>query len=236
MGAEPATGTGAGEGGSAGMTARDLLPRLYDQLRAIARQRMALERARGVGHTLPPTALVHEAFARLVRADASESATGPAAGQEGGPGPAAGGHAAPGGDGGWRDQREFFLAASREMERVLVDHARAKFAAKRGGDPRSASGWKRVPMDVLDLAEGAEPAAAVALRDAILRLEEEDPQAAAVVRLRFFAGLSAEQAASALGVSERTVVRDWAYARAFLAAEMAGRDGVEGGAAEADDR
>jgi predicted DNA-binding protein (UPF0251 family) len=213
------------------MTARDLLPRLYDQLRAIARQRMALERARGAGHTLPPTALVHEAFARLVRGDAGESATDPV-GHEAGAGPAAAGHAAPGGGGGWRDQREFFLAASREMERVLVDHARAKFAAKRGGDPRSAAGWKRVPMDVLDLAEGAEPAAAVALRDAILRLEEEDPQAAAVVRLRFFAGLSAEQAALALGVSERTVVRDWAYARAFLAAELAGGDEVEGGTAD----
>jgi RNA polymerase sigma factor (TIGR02999 family) len=220
MSVEPGAGAGSGGESPEGMAARDLLRRVYDQLRTVARRRMALERARGVGHTLPPTALVHEALLRMMPdGGGSPLPAGPGRADRGA-GPAADVPAVADGAGQWRDQREFFLAASREMERVLVDHARAKFAAKRGGDPRSAAGWKRVPMDVVDLAEGADPGPALALRGAILRLEEEDPEAAAVVRLRFFAGLSAEQTALALGVSERTVVRDWAYARAFLAAEL----------------
>ena len=171
----------------------ELLASVYDQLRAVARQRMALERGGGggAGHTLQPTAVVHEAYARLARDPAAA----------------------------WPDQREFFFAAAREMERVLIDHARHKFAQKRGGDPL-AGGARRIPLDVVDLARSEDAPAAVALNRAVLRLEKEDPQAAAVVRLRFFAGLSADQTALALGISERTVVREWAFARAFLAAEM----------------
>jgi len=181
-----------------------LFPLVYDQLRAVARQRMAMERSFGAGHTLQPTAVVHEAFARLARDPQAEN--------------------------NWKDQREFFLAAAREMERVLIDHARAKFAQKRGGDP-AAGGHIRIPLDVLELARSADGGSALALHEALLRLEEEEPQAAAVVRLRFFAGLSAPEAAKALGISERTVVREWTFARAFLAAELQGEDESGGGAA-----
>ncbi|MBX3358170.1 MAG: hypothetical protein KF745_07060 [Phycisphaeraceae bacterium] len=190
--------------------AGDLLPLVYEQLRAIARQRMALERHAGAGHTLQPTALVHEAFARLSR-EADHPPGEPAA-------PAT-----------WHDHRQFFLAAAREMERVLVDHARIKFAAKRGGDPSQSGGWKRLPVDIIELAQPERGGDVLALRDALLRLEQEDPQAAAVVRLRFFAGLSTEQTALALGVSERTVIREWAYARTWLAAEVATTEPPEAG-------
>ncbi len=170
-----------------------MLPLVYEQLKAVARQRMALERAGGAGHTLQATALVHEAFARLSRPDGE-------------------GHA-------WQGRAQFFLAAAREMERVLVDYARARYALKRGGDPASG-GRVRVPLDIVELAKQADGAGAMALHEAILRLESEDAQAAAVVRLRFFTGLSAPEVARALGLSERTVVREWTFARAFLGAEL----------------
>jgi len=175
---------------------------VYEKLRAVARQRMMLERGGGAGHTLGATAVVHEAFARLAKGGG---------GADGGPR--------------WTDQGAFFVAASREIERVLVDHARAKFAVKRGGDP-AQTGRVRVPLDVVDLAREADSASTMALHEAIVRLEEEDPQAALVVRLRFFGGLSVPETAVALGISERTVNRDWAFARAFLGAHLgAGADG-----------
>lgn len=166
----------------------DQLAQVYDQLRAVARQRMTLERAAGNGHTLQATAVVNEAYARLAREGAVD----------------------------WPGSREFFISAAREIERVLIDHARAKYAQKRGGDP-GKGGHARIPIDVVDLAARDPDEAPLALREAILRLEQEDPQAGAVVRLRFFAGLSAYETALTLGISERTVVRDWVYARAFLA-------------------
>ena len=174
-------------------SARDVLPLVYEQLKGVARARMSLERARGAGHTLQATAVVHEAFARLSRSDQSA----------------------------WAGRRDFFLAAAREIERVLVDHARHRYAVKRGGDPNQG-GYVRVPLDVVDLARDDDGGAAVALNAAILRLEQEDEQAAAVVRLRFFVGLTAPEAALALGISERTVVREWTFARAYLAAELEG--------------
>jgi RNA polymerase sigma factor (TIGR02999 family) len=115
------------------------------------------------------------------------------------------------------------MAAAREIERVLVDHARQRFALKRGGDP-AQGGHVRVPLDVVDLACDEDGGTAVALNAAILRLEQEDGQAAAVVRLRFFVGLTAPEAALALGISERTVVREWTFARAFLATELEGAE------------
>ena len=151
---------------------------LYQQLRAIAAQRMAGERK---DHTLQATALVHEAYLRLI-----------------------GGRSLS-----WNDRAHFYNAAAEAMRHLLVEHARSKGRAKRGG------GRQRVLGDVLDLVE-AEPREILALDDAMRRLAEWDKQAAAVVRLRFYAGLSVEETAAALQVSERTVDRLWVFARAWL--------------------
>jgi RNA polymerase sigma factor (TIGR02999 family) len=136
------------------------------------------------GHTLTATALVHEAFLRL----------------------------APGLSDGPR-RAEFYHAAAEAMRRILVDHARRRGAAKRGG------GRTRVPdiQSVLDLARDDQLDDVLALDEALLRLEKEDEEAASVVRLRFFAGLTGDQAAAVLAISPRQVDRAWAFARAFLA-------------------
>lgn len=109
------------------------------------------------------------------------------------------------------DRGHFFRAAAEAMRRVLIDHARSRAAEKRGG-----SAARKISIDVLDLAANADPQAILELDDAIERLRQEDPDAGDVVRLRFFAGLSVTEAASVRGVSERTVARDWAFARARL--------------------
>jgi RNA polymerase sigma factor (TIGR02999 family) len=158
----------------------ELLAAVYDRLRAIARQRMAGERA---GHTLQATALVHEAYLRLL-----------------------GKH-----DLAWSDRAHFFRAAADAMRKILVDHARAKGALKRGGG-KAALGI----VNVADLAAAENPAGILALDEALLRLEQVDAQAAAIVRLRFYAGLSEDDAAQALGISSRTARRDWAFARGWL--------------------
>ncbi|MBL8763063.1 MAG: sigma-70 family RNA polymerase sigma factor [Phycisphaerae bacterium] len=161
-----------------------LLPLVYAQLRAVARDRMRGERH---GHTLQATALVHEAYVKLVNS----------------------------GDVEWGGRAQFFLAASEAMRRILIDHARKKGAAKRGGRAAAVS-----LGGVADLARESSPEQIVSFDDAFVRLEREMPQAAAVVRLRFFAGLTAVDTARALGVSERTVMREWTYARAWLAREL----------------
>jgi RNA polymerase sigma factor (TIGR02999 family) len=158
---------------------QDLLQCVYDQLHAIAQRRVASERP---GHTLQATALVHEAYLRLI----GDTPTP------------------------WRDRGHFYLAAAEAMRRILVDHARARRADKRGGDRR------RLPLSVCDLANNDDPEQILALDAALLRLQEEDAGGAEVVRLRFFAGLTVEETAAALGVSERSVKREWAYARAKL--------------------
>ena len=160
-----------------------LLPLVYDQLRAVAQQRMAGERA---GHTLQATALVHEAFLRLV---------GP--------------REIP-----WQSQAHFYAAAAESMRRILVDHARAKGRVKRGGKQQ------RVALNVLDLAQAENSEEILALDDAFGRLEQQEPEAAEVVRLRFFAGLSVDQTAEALGLSSRTIDRRWKFARAWLFREL----------------
>lgn len=160
----------------------DLSSSVYDVLRAIAARQMSGERA---GHTLSPTALVHEAYVKL--ADVARA-----------------------------DSRAFYHAAGQAMRRILIDHARRRGAGKRGG------GWRAV-MSVEGLADRADPQVVVALDEAFVRLEAEDARAAEVVRLRFYAGLSVDQTAEALGVSRRSVLRDWEYARAFLLAELEGR-------------
>jgi RNA polymerase sigma factor (TIGR02999 family) len=154
-----------------------LLPLVYDELRALARHRMAQE---NVGHTLQATALVHEVFVRL-----SGSAR-------------------------FSNRAHFFHAAAEAMRRILVEHARARGRIKRGGEAR------RTPLNVLDLAATGDSEQILAFDDAIERLEKESPVAAAVVRLRFFAGLSVEETAESLGVSPRSVNREWTYARAWL--------------------
>ena len=163
----------------------ELLEIVYDHLRAIARQRMAGERA---GHTLQATALVHEAFMRLV-------------GDE---------------ELGFENRAHFYAAAAQAMRRILIDHARRRNTEKRGGER------KRVPMSVVDLATDTDPEQVMALEEAMARLEQSDPRAASVVRLRFFAGLDVEETASVLGLSERTVMRDWSFARATLFQHMLG--------------
>ncbi len=143
------------------------------------------------GHTLQATALVHEAYLRLGKSNNLPSHLDPA----------------------------FLWAAAEAMRRILIEHARAKKAVKRGG----GSGKVSLPMDVegvADLAQVADPEHIESLDRAISRLESHDKRAGEVVRLRFFAGLSLEQAAVAIGLSTRTAIRDWNYARTWLMREI----------------
>lgn len=175
--------------------APDLRTAVYAHLRAIAQNQMKGERA---GHTLSATALVHEAYLRLAA---------------GGKGPPVG-------------RAEFVFAAAEAMRRILIEHARARGRVKRGGEARRVS--LDAIGDVADLAtlEGGpgEADGIVAFDEAFERLEGHDERMAQMVRLRFYAGLSIAETAGVLGVSERTVNNDWAYARAWLAREMQ-RDG-----------
>lgn len=157
-----------------------LLEAVYGQLRRIAQRRMQNERP---GHSLQATALVHEAYLRLVRDR----------------------------DVAWSGRAHFYAAAAQAMERILVEHARKRNRLKRGGDRRP------VATDVVDLARDENLEDVVAFKEAIDRLAAEDPRAALVTRLRFYAGLTVEETATAMGVSERTVMREWEYARAWLA-------------------
>jgi RNA polymerase sigma factor (TIGR02999 family) len=157
--------------------AEDLFPHVYDELRKLAAAQMARE---PTGHTLNPTALVHEAYLRLA---------GPA---------------------GFENRGHFFAAAAEAMRRILVDHARARHARKRGG------GAHRAAADA-DALPGPEPAFdLLALDEALTKLAAEDPQAAQLVNLRYFAGLTIPQTADALGVSPRAADRLWAFAKAWL--------------------
>ena len=165
----------------AGLDASELLPLVYDELRALARHRMAHEHPE---HTLQATALVHEAYLRLA-ANAR-----------------------------FANRAHFFHSAAEAMRRILIEHARANGRIKRG------SGAKKVPLNVLDLAAMPDSEQILAFDEAIERLEREAPAAAAVVRLRFYAGLSVEEAAETLGVSPRSVNREWTYARAWLFKEI----------------
>jgi RNA polymerase sigma factor (TIGR02999 family) len=156
-----------------------LLPLVYDGLRAIARARLRSERP---GHTLQATALVHEAYLRLVGEDAPP----------------------------WSGRAHFFHAAAEAMRRILIEHARSRARVKRGG------GRVRVGLDEVQLSHLPDPDELLAVDEAIRRLEEVDDRAADVVRLRYFAGLSVDETAEALDLSERTVMREWAYAKAWL--------------------
>src|SRR5687768_15483762 len=167
--------------------AAELFPLVYAELRNLARQRMANERA---GHTLQATALVHEVYLKLLGSERAQ----------------------------WANRKQFFFAAAEAMRQILIDHARARGGLKRGG------GKKRVPLNVLDLDTDEQIPQILALDEAISRLERVSPDVAAVVRLRFYAGLSVEETAEALGISPRTVKREWTYARARLFRELADND------------
>ena len=169
-----------------------LVPQVYEILRSIAEAQMARERA---GHTLQATALVHEAYLRLLGNAPVE----------------------------WKSLGHFYAAAAEAMRRILIEHARAKGRLKRGG------GRQRLPLSVADLASKEEPEQILAVDDAIRRLEESDAKAARIVKLRFFAGLTVEETARALGISERTVHREWAFARVRLFRFIEGRTSAEGG-------
>ncbi|MBK8098107.1 MAG: sigma-70 family RNA polymerase sigma factor [Planctomycetes bacterium] len=163
--------------------ARRLLPLVYEQLRAVAERALRGERH---GHTLQATALVHEAFLKLV---------GP--------------REVP-----WQSRAHFFAAAAESMRRILVDHARAKAAARRGGPDA-----RRAAVDLSGLPDPdseRESAGFLILDEAITRLQGVDADAAQVVRLRYFAGLSVDETAAALSVSAPTVKRTWAFARGWL--------------------
>jgi RNA polymerase sigma factor (TIGR02999 family) len=163
----------------------ELLPLVYEELRLLATQKLSHE---APGQTLQATALVHEAYLRLIGEEPQS----------------------------WQNRGHFFAAAAEAMRRILVDHARHKQARKCGG------GRARVALEDADVADPATPEEIMALDDALARFAAEDPQAAEIVKLRVFAGLSTEQAAQALGVSRATAYRQWTYARAWLRSEIRG--------------
>ena len=157
----------------------ELLPLVYDELRRLAAARLGREAA---GQTLQPTALVHEAWLRLV----SE------------------------GERTWNNRGHFFRAAAQAMRRILVDRARHKSSIKCGG------GKERLNVEDLNLAAASPDDRILLVDESLNRLETEDPETARIVTLKFFGGLTNKEVAKTLGVTERTVERQWAYAKACL--------------------
>jgi RNA polymerase sigma factor (TIGR02999 family) len=170
----------------------ELLPLVYDELRKLAAQKLAQERP---GQTLDATGLVHEAYMRLV-----------GGGNEGAPST---------GDPVWANRRHFFAAAAEAMRRILVENARRKGREKHGG------GRKREHADLDALAARGYPDDILALHSALETFAAHDPLKAKLVELRFFGGLTLEQAASCLDISLSTADRGWRYARAWLYTAMA---------------
>jgi RNA polymerase sigma factor (TIGR02999 family) len=160
--------------------AAELLPLVYDELRRLAAARMAEEKP---GQTLQPTALVHEAYVRLVGGDEPRT---------------------------WAGRGHFLAAAAEAMRRILVEVARRKGAIKRGG------GMPRAELRDADVAAEEAPDEVLVIDEALAGLAAADAQAAELVKLRYFAGLSLPEAAESLGISTRTAERLWAYARAWL--------------------
>jgi RNA polymerase sigma factor (TIGR02999 family) len=171
-----------------GQAAQELLPLLYDELRRLAARELMNEPA---GNSLQATALVHEAYLRLVGSDQEVT---------------------------WSHRGHFFMAAARAMRRILVDHARARHAKKRGG------GLRRVPLDEQALQGRCPDAELISLHEALEKLGAERPDLARLVELRYFGGQTLSDAAASLGVSIRTAERNWTYAKAWLKQAM-----LEGG-------
>lgn len=168
--------------------ARELLPLVYEELRKLASQKMAQEVP---GQTLEATALVHEAYLRLVDTQRVQQ---------------------------WNSRGHFFAAAAEAMRRILVDNARRKQSKKRGGDRH------RLDLDQLPAATSDRFDDVLDIDAALAELARTDPQAAELVKLRYFAGLTIPQAAAALGVSPRSADLLWAYARAWLLRSLGGGD------------
>jgi RNA polymerase sigma factor (TIGR02999 family) len=168
--------------------AEQLLPLVYDELRKLAAQKLAQEKP---GQTLQATALVHEAYLRLVDVDQPQH---------------------------WNGRGHFFAAAAEAMRRILVEGARRKRSRKRGGDQH------RIDLDLLATTSPPRHDDLLDLDAALSQLAAADPQAAQLVQLRYFAGLTVPEAAAALGVSPRTADFLWAYARAFLLRCLGGKD------------
>ncbi|MEW5917152.1 MAG: sigma-70 family RNA polymerase sigma factor, partial [Gemmatimonadota bacterium] len=166
-----------------------LLPLIYDELKVVARSRLRIERP---GHTLDTTALVHEAYLKLVDQTRVQ----------------------------WRGRQHFFAVASEGMRRILIDYARSRLTSKRGGAQQHVS-LDEAEEVVSDGALSEEQAGElIALDDALRRLAKFNPQGAQVVQYRFFGGLAHDQIAELLGVSERTVRRSWTLAKAWLRREL----------------
>jgi RNA polymerase sigma factor (TIGR02999 family) len=162
-----------------GRASEELLPLVYEELRRLAAARMAQEMA---GQTLQATALVHEAWLRLV-ADGERT---------------------------WQNRAHFFGAAAEAMRRILIEKARRKSRLKHGG------GQVRLDVDDLELADTTPDDKVLLINEALERLEAKDPEAARIVVLKFFGGLSNQEVAQSLGIGERSVDRHWAYAKAWL--------------------
>ena len=167
-------------------TAADLLPLVYDELRKLAAQRLAQEKP---GQTLQATALVHDAYIRLV---------GPEDVQR------------------WESRGHFFAAAAEAMRRILVENARRRGREKHGAQRARTNLWD------VELAVNTQPDEVLAVDEALARLAVEDSHAAELVKLRYFAGLSVEEAAHTLGLSRANAYRHWTYARAWIRCEVLG--------------
>src|SRR6478735_229945 len=168
--------------------AEQLLPLVYEELRKLAAHKLAEERS---GQTLQATALVHEAYLRLVMPTGEVPD-----GQH------------------WDGRRHFFAAAAEAMRRILINRARDRGRLKRGGQ------WRRLRLDHIDLSVAEPPDELLPLNDALDQLAQEDPECAELVKLRFFAGLTLDEAAETLGVVRRTADRYWAFARSWLYAAL----------------
>ena len=167
-------------------TAGQLLPLVYEELRKLAAQKLSQERP---GQTLQATALVHEAYLRLVGTEDNQR---------------------------WDSRGHFFAAAAEAMRRILVEQARRKQGPKAGGQ------LQRVELEEVEAAVGRPQLDILALNEALEKLAAIDPRKAELVKLRYFAGLTIDQTAKALGVAPSTVDLDWAYAKSWLYAEISG--------------
>jgi len=165
------------------VSSEELLPLVYEELRKLARSRMAGQME---GQTLQATALVHEAYVRLAKSDSD----------------------------GWDGKGHFFAAAAESMRRIVIDGIRKKATKKHGGE------FQKVELDEFQIDGITDNDQLLAVNEALSRLEESNPEAAKLVKLRFFAGLSLSESAMAMGLAERTAKRRWSFARAWLYREI----------------